>query len=167
MKKIRGLTCLGDAAVFFPRVCWPRKSPNWEKETMISNRTLLCNALLASTLAVLAPGAQARSYNVIYSFGGATDGQHPEAAPTLDRAGNLYGTTYGGGAHKAGTVFKIAPDGAETVLHSFNGREKGGGSDGPQFRVTIIGAKGGIYGTTVWGGTSGYGTIWRLKPNGH
>jgi uncharacterized repeat protein (TIGR03803 family) len=46
---------------------------------------------------------------ILYSFGaaGASDGSSPQAPLLVDGAGNLYGTTAGGGAHGDGTVFKI------------------------------------------------------------
>ncbi len=46
---------------------------------------------------------------VLHSFTGAADGKSPDAALIRDAGGNLYGTTYGGGAFGFGTVFKIAP----------------------------------------------------------
>src|SRR5258705_467017 len=62
---------------------------------------------------------------VLYSFCaqlGCTDGFHPRAGLVRDTNGNLYGTTYSGGANGAGAVFKVSPSGAETVLHSFCAR---------------------------------------------
>lgn len=46
---------------------------------------------------------------ILYSFGagGASDGNSPQGTLIMDGAGNLYGTTSGGGAHGDGTVFKI------------------------------------------------------------
>jgi len=66
---------------------------------------------------------------VLYSFAGGSDGATPDFADVIfDKAGNLYGTTFGGGAHSFGTVFELTPSGSgwlETVLYSF-----GGGADG-------------------------------------
>jgi uncharacterized repeat protein (TIGR03803 family) len=55
---------------------------------------------------------------ILHSFGAsAADGWQPYAAPIMDRAGNLYGTTSGGGAFGGwGTVFKISSTGTETIL---------------------------------------------------
>lgn len=98
---------------------------------------------------------------VLHAFGAGTDGAFPYAGLTRDAAGNLYGTTQFGGAAGLGTAFEIAPNGTETVLHSFPG-----GNDGmrPTAGVTI-GANGTLYGTTLYGGTgvSG-GTIYELVP---
>src|ERR1700730_3586048 len=48
-----------------------------------------------------------------------SDGSGPFAGLIADRAGNLYGTTAGGGASGIGVVFKLSPSGTETVLYSF------------------------------------------------
>jgi len=103
---------------------------------------------------------------VLYSFaGGATDGANPQAGLVMDAKGNLYGTTYGGGASGNGTVFElVAPATAggawtEKLLYSF-----AGGTDGaaPVSRVNFDKA-GNLYGTTSQGGAS-YGTIYQLQP---
>ena len=58
--------------------------------------------------------------------------------------GTLYGTTHDGGSADDGTVYKISPNGAETVLHSFTG-----GSDGLYpIAAVMIGKDGKLYGTT-------------------
>ncbi|MGA2003724.1 MAG: choice-of-anchor tandem repeat GloVer-containing protein [Terriglobales bacterium] len=101
---------------------------------------------------------------VLYSFGGGADGANPEAGLTLDAAGNLYGTTLQGGASGNGTVFRLSPSktkgGAwtESVLYSF-----GTGTDGanPVGGVSLDSA-GNLYGTTSYGGTYGYGTVFQL-----
>jgi uncharacterized repeat protein (TIGR03803 family) len=94
--------------------------------------------------------------SLIFNFGGSgLNGQTPRAGLTFDAAGNLYGTTqYGGGAHGAGVVFKLAPNTSggwtATDLYSFTG-----GSDGGQPFGNILVTPGGhIYGTT-WVGGSG------------
>jgi uncharacterized repeat protein (TIGR03803 family) len=57
---------------------------------------------------------------VLYSFASGVDGGNPYAGVILDKAGNLYGTTYnGGGSFYAGVVYKLSPSGQETVLHTF------------------------------------------------
>ena len=76
----------------------------------------------------------------------------------------LYGTTSYGGSFYAGTVFKLTPGDAgwtETVLHSFNGID--GGYPGAGL---IQGALGALYGTTQYGGSFGYGTVFKLTPGG-
>lgn len=100
--------------------------------------------------------------SLLHSFGQGTDGQEPEADLLRDSAGNLYGTTDGGGVSGGGTVFEISAAGAETVLHSF-----GAGTDGknPVARLIMDGA-GNLYGTTNIGGVSGNGTVFEISAAG-
>ena len=104
-----------------------------------------------------------RTETIVYDFKGGTDGGNPlYAGVVLDASGNLYGTTFGGGAAGAGTVFRIAPDGTKTTLYNF-----AGGTDGsaPTWGVTLDNA-GNLYGTAYNGGTSGYGAVFRVTPSG-
>jgi len=102
--------------------------------------------------------------SVLHSFSG-KDGWGPYGELIFDGSGNLYDTTYGGGAHDGGTVFKLAPnaDGSwtETLLHSFNNR-RGDGS-GPVAGL-IFDSAGNLLGTTREGGFFGSGTVFRLAP---
>lgn len=105
-------------------------------------------------------------YTVIYRFAGGTgDGSNPQAGLILDANGNLYGTTYNGGTHHLGTVFKLTPVGGgkfrETVLHSFAGQD---GSH-PISRLARNGF-GTLFGTTFAGGANGLGTVFSLKSSG-
>ncbi len=107
---------------------------------------------------------------VLYSFAGASkDGAYPLGGLIQDRDGNLYGTTFfggafglAGGASGDGTVFKIARSGTEIVLHSF----AGGGNDGSGPGGLTRGSDGDFYGTTVRGGADGDGTVFRMTPSG-
>lgn len=101
----------------------------------------------------------------LYSFTGGSDGAGPWSNVIFDQAGNIYGTTTGGGAHNAGTVLKLSPTGGgnytETVLYSF-----AGGNDGESpFDGVISDAAGNLYGTTAYGG-GGIGTVFELSPTG-
>ena len=117
-------------------------------------------ALAALTLVSAANGAQASTETTLYSFTD-TSGAQPMAGVTRDKAGNLYGTaTYGGSGY--GTVFKLAPDGTETTLHSFTG-----GSDGKSpYGAVILDQKGNVYGTASYGGAEGYGDVYKIAANG-
>jgi uncharacterized repeat protein (TIGR03803 family) len=100
---------------------------------------------------------------VLYNFSGGADGATPFAGVILDSAGNLYGTTYAGGASGVGVVFKLNPSGTETLLHTFTS-----GSDGANpYAGLTRDNRGNLYGTTYFGGTSGFGTIFRIDTAGH
>jgi uncharacterized repeat protein (TIGR03803 family) len=104
---------------------------------------------------------QAQTQRVLYSFTGATGGQ-PYAALIRDAQGNLYGTTASGGAYGYGTVFKMKPSGAESVLYSFKA-----GADGAYPHASLIqDTQGNFFGTTEQGGASGYGAVFMLSPSG-
>src|SRR5215469_624020 len=87
---------------------------------------------------------------VLYSFLGGSDGASPQAGLIKDKTGNLYGTTYYGGGtgcygDGCGAVFKLAPDGTETLLYAFQG-----GADGESPQAGLIMDKSGnLYGTTT------------------
>ena len=100
----------------------------------------------------------------LHSFAsGPTDGAFPQGSLLLGSDGNVYGTTADGGLNNFGTVFKVTPDGVETVLHNFGGSPADGAA--PNYGV-VQGADGNLYGTTSNGGTKGYGTVFKLTPDG-
>lgn len=126
----------------------------------------LRNALLASAVifGATAPigAAYATDFSVLYRFcskQNCSDGRWPNAGLISDVAGNLYGTTSAGGAtcrlYGCGAVFKVAPDGTETVLHAFTAENDGSGPYGS----LIADANGNLYGTTATGGSDGCGGI--------
>jgi len=96
---------------------------------------------------------------VLYAFGG-TDGANPVGGVARDAAGNLYGTTWGGGEYGAGVVFKLDENGNLTVLHSFAGPPDG---DMPAAGV-FLDPTGTLYGTTQEGGDHNWGTVYELVP---
>jgi len=102
--------------------------------------------------------------SVVYSFAGGADGSHPIAGLVRDtKTGNLYGTTVYGGATNNGTVFVVNPTtGTETVLYSF----KGGVTDGANPYSSVVRSGTTIFGTTMNGGTYGYGTVFKLTSKG-
>lgn len=101
-----------------------------------------------------------------YEFRGTPDGYFPESVLVEDGAGNLYGTTYLGGAYGLGTVFKIDTAGKETVLHSFAGPPEGGGDGAFSYTGVILDASGNLYGVTVGGGAYGAGVVYKLNASG-
>jgi uncharacterized repeat protein (TIGR03803 family) len=109
----------------------------------------------AGTAFEIAKGSGA--VTVLASFNGA-NGSGPQAAVTLDGAGNLFGTTYGGGANGDGTVFEIAAgSGAITTLASLAGAN----GSFPAGAVTLD-ASGNLYGTTYSGGANNDGTVFEI-----
>jgi uncharacterized repeat protein (TIGR03803 family) len=99
---------------------------------------------------------------VLYSFNLANSGPYgPFSGLTLGTDGNYYGTTAGGGASEAGTVFKTTPSGTVTILHTFDV------SDGEEpYAPPIEGTDGNFYGTAVAGGPVSAGTIYKITPSG-
>lgn len=101
----------------------------------------------------------------IHQFGSGNDGRQPTSGVVFDAAGNLYGTTYHGGTTDNGTIYEASLSGQTwtvTVIYNF-----GGGNDGgnPVPCVTLDSA-GNLYGTTYDGGTSGFGTVFKLSHSG-
>jgi len=98
---------------------------------------------------------------VIHSFTGGRAGIYPYGGVVADSAGNLYGTTYEGGASDYGIVYRLnKTKWTESVLYSL----KGGTSDGeyPYTGVTLD-SKGDIFGTTYQGGTHSVGVVFEVK----
>jgi uncharacterized repeat protein (TIGR03803 family) len=125
--------------------------------------------LLASTIAI--QSAQAQTFGVLLAFTEA-DGTNSVAGLVHDAAGNLYGTTSGGGAYNVGTIFELDTTGTLTVLHSLSG------SDGETPEAALIRDEAGnLYGTAFRGadsggscsdvaGSVGCGTVFRLDTAG-
>jgi uncharacterized repeat protein (TIGR03803 family) len=115
-------------------------------------------------------GPGAWIYEVLYNFGvypQSGDGQGANSALIFDDLGNLYGTTYEGGAsgcfQGCGTVFELSPnpDGTWTgrVLHAF----VEDGMDGVLPTGIVLDGNGSLYGTTQNGGVAGSGVLYQLK----
>jgi uncharacterized repeat protein (TIGR03803 family) len=100
---------------------------------------------------------------VLYNFTGGGDGGGPLAGVIRDSAGNLYGTTNFGGSANAGVVYKLDAAGHETVLFSFTG----GADGGVPYAGVILDSAGNLYGTTVRGGQTGAGVVYKLDTTGH
>ena len=99
---------------------------------------------------------------VLYSFTGSADGSGPNAGVVRDSAGDLYGTTFTGGASGQGVVYKVAKSGAETVLYNFSG-----GADGANpYGGVILDSSGNLYGTAWYGGTGDAGVIYEVSAGG-
>jgi uncharacterized repeat protein (TIGR03803 family) len=99
--------------------------------------------------------------SVLHSFAGAPDdGSYPSCRLRVGNDGNLYGVTYYGGYFDLGTFFRITPAGELSVLHSF-----AGGTDGRSPNSSLlVTSDGDFYGTTVAGGPTNNGTIYKIRP---
>ena len=117
---------------------------------------------IAPAIAPAAARAGEPSYSILHSFQGAES--NPQAALTSDGRGNIYGTTSHGGPSDGGTVFTLRTDGTGFQrLHTFVGGE----SDGLQPAAPLVlDGSGNLYGTTMRGGASNGGTLFRLRVDG-
>jgi uncharacterized repeat protein (TIGR03803 family) len=107
----------------------------------------------------LVPGG---AHTILHSFSdGGDDGIAPGGILLDGATGDLYGATYSGGAGNCGTVFRLTPGGAPSVLYSFRANE---GSE-PLAGVAVD-DDGNVYGTTVAGGASALGTLFKLASDG-
>jgi uncharacterized repeat protein (TIGR03803 family) len=119
------------------------------------------NAGSGTVFSVTPAGAE----KVLYSFTGGGDGSYPVGA-LIHWHGDFYGITQMGGGSAAcslgcGTVFKVTPGGAETILHAFQG-----GSDGAAPSTGLVESDGVLYGTTESGGAHGSGTVFSVTASG-
>jgi len=125
---------------------------------------------IVGLLLVLVPNCSAQNYAIVYNFAVQPDGQNPNAAVVRGTDGSLYGTTTGGGTYGEGSIFKIGPDGKETVLHSFSGKNGDGAYPNAPL---VMDAAGNLYGTTLAGGNTdcfqngGCGIVFKLSKNGN
>ena len=152
----------------------------WDKKGNLYGTTIgggeAPNCTNCGTVFRLAPDGTETVLHAFNSYPG--DGAEPIAAPIRDRQGNLYGTTYDGGnkscgQYACGTVFKVAPDGTETMLYAFCNKANCADGAAPGGAL-IMDKDGNLYGTTTAGGRSacsdegypGCGTVFRLTPSG-
>jgi uncharacterized repeat protein (TIGR03803 family) len=123
-----------------------------------------CNIGECGTVFELTPANGGWIESVIYSFSG-SDGKYPLSGLTFDQSGNLYGTTWGGGAYGYGAVYQLTPSGSgwtESILYNFTG-----GADGASpYGGLIFDQSGSLYGATSTGGSDGGGTVFKLSPPG-
>ncbi len=131
-----------------------------------------CMWIAAVTLAItigMSAASAAQTFTTLHAFNGSGDGENPESGLTMDRSGNLYGTTSNGGSiYAGGTIFELRRSGSNylfSTLYIFTGGSDG---QGPQSRV-VFGPSNILYGTTRQGGSngcagSGCGTVFELRP---
>ena len=135
---------------------------------------ITASAIVWGVLTIAVPLFGANKEKLLYNFPSNSGGFEPEASLIFDKAGNLYGTTYSGGAYECGydfgcgTIFELTPDGngqwTETMLHDFTGGED---SCSPLANL-IFDAAGNLYGTASGAGDvdgpCNNGTVFELSP---
>jgi len=127
--------------------------------------TLLFLIFLILFLTLTAQPAQGQTFQVLYSFTNGPDGGIPYAPLTLDRAGNLYGTTSAGGQYDLGTVFRLTHSETGWALTTLSDFADDGGGFGPQSKV-LIDANGSVYSATEKGGLGpNCGVVFKLAPS--
>ena len=114
------------------------------------------------------PPPPTATYSLVHAFTDGTEGRNPYDGVIGDSAGNLYGTTWACGDPQPcggyGTVFMVDPSGNLLTLHTFAGAPTDGdGVSGPLTRD----AAGNLYGTTLYGGNAGFGTVFKLDAAGN
>jgi uncharacterized repeat protein (TIGR03803 family) len=101
---------------------------------------------------------------ILHNFGPPIDGAGPRGKLTFDAAGNLYGTTAGGGRYGGGIAYELMPQSngswTEKILHHFGNGTDGNGS----YSNAVFDAAGNLYGTTFFGGRNGGGVLFKLTP---
>jgi uncharacterized repeat protein (TIGR03803 family) len=107
------------------------------------------------------PWQETTLFTFVYPF----QGSNPFASLIQDKLGNLYGTTFAGGAHTIGAVFKLKPPAVsggawtEVIWHSFDNPPDG---YYPYGKLILVNGKG-LYGTTSRGGSQDAGTVFNLS----
>jgi uncharacterized repeat protein (TIGR03803 family) len=127
-------------------------------------RRMLLLAEVALAMLAGAAMASAQTLETLVNFDGA-DGASPPAPLIQGSDGNLWGTTYAGGANSGGTIFNVTTAGALTTLYNFCAAENCADGQGPNGTL-VQATDGNYYGTTLIGGTHAAGTVFRLTPAG-
>jgi hypothetical protein len=145
-------------------------------------RVLIWFTIILATASIASAGWKEK---VLYSFqGGLNDGAGPAGGVVFDKAGNLYGTTTGGGpdscapiGNACGLVYQLSPPvkqgdpWTETIIFQFKG--KGANDASAPSGGVILDSAGNLYGVTAYGGTgdcvllgtkAGCGTVFELSP---
>jgi uncharacterized repeat protein (TIGR03803 family) len=127
-----------------------------------SGNSIPCQSGICGTVFELASGKDGWKETIRYTFKNKSHGEIPEDGVVADSEGNLYGTTYFGGAFDDGTIFKIDPQGHNTILHSFDDKDGANPISG-----LVRDSSGNLFGTAAFGGSFKFGTVFRLDPAKH
>jgi len=129
-------------------------------------------AALSAAFLLTAMAAHGQLLTVLHTFSAVesytnSDGALPLGGLTQGPDGSFYGTAEEGGTNGNGTIFKITPQGAFVLVHTFSAAVDGRNDDGayPEATLTLDGG-GNLYGTSVGGGTNGnYGTVFKITTD--
>ena len=102
----------------------------------------------------------ASTLTVLHAFKD-SDGSHPHAS-LIESQGSYYGTTPSGGDYGNGTVYKISPSGELTTVYSFTGKHDGN----DPFPGLVADRSGNLYGTTLFGGSTQNGVVYKIAADG-
>jgi uncharacterized repeat protein (TIGR03803 family) len=119
-------------------------------------------ALPARTTAIHAP---AQTLTTLVNFNGSNGGGPDTMALVQGTDGNLYGTTNTGGTQGYGTIFRMTPAGALKTLYNFCSQSNCVDGASP-YQGLILATDGNFYGATTYGGTNGWGTVFKITPRG-
>lgn len=119
------------------------------------------------------PKSPSTSYERLYSFHGGSDGAIPNAGlnPNGSVPNTLFGTTFFGGqagqncylGRRCGTVYSIDTSGNENVLHMFSGTDGANPLGGRHYdSLQKV-----FFGTTEYGGTNNFGTVYSVDDSGN
>jgi uncharacterized repeat protein (TIGR03803 family) len=129
---------------------------------MQMKKSLLTLALAFAAFSFsLAVRAQAQTVNFIAEFNG-TNGNSPNGL-VQGTDGNLYGSTFAGGAFNWGEIFRVTPSGQISTVYSFNCDDTSCVRD-PY--LLVPGSDGNFYGISVYGGSFDGGVFYRVTPGG-
>ena len=124
----------------------------------------------SGTVFMLTRTAKGWKETILHGFTGtAGDGACPNAGPSFDQLGNLYGTTLSGGQSLTnGTVFELSPTTSGvwnfSVIHSFSALEINGTDGAGPVGGVIADAAGNLYVATAGGGAQNLGAVIQLTP---
>jgi uncharacterized repeat protein (TIGR03803 family) len=116
------------------------------------------------TVFELSPNGTVYMESVLYSFcsqQSCADGTLPQGGVVMDGAGNLFGTTEGGGSNQDGLIFKLSPSGSQwqyNTLANFDGAD----GNTPQGSL-LLDSSGNLFGTTTTGGSQNEGTVFEFN----
>jgi uncharacterized repeat protein (TIGR03803 family) len=115
--------------------------------------------------AATATALPAQTFTSLYTFGNA-DGANPLGGLVLNTDGNLYGTTTYGGIYSDGSVFRITPTGALTLMYSFCPQKGCAQGSNPYAGLVPAVNSSLLYGTSASGGANGLGSIFTVSATG-